>query len=60
MMEGYLNVLRIRQMPHGLVVFAIDFQDTPLEYRQKRMSKLRKRYPINEYIWTLDNKPLDD
>ena len=35
----------------GNTVFEIDFQDTPNEYRVKRVVKLMVKYPKGEYIW---------
>ena len=35
----------------GDFVFEIDFQETPNDYRIKRVDNLMKKYPKGEYVW---------
>ena len=46
-----MNNLEIMDRETKEVLFAIDFQETSQAYRNKRMRKLNKDWPINEYIW---------
>jgi len=36
---------------NGDIVFELDFQETPNDYRVKRVDKLIKKYPKDEYVW---------
>jgi len=45
------KVLSIKDKTTGEEVFQIDFQDTPLSYRQKRIEKFKSKYRNHRFIW---------
>ena len=36
---------------NGDAVFELDFQETPNDYRVKRVDELMKKYPKGNYVW---------
>lgn len=43
------NILTITNRHNDGIVFEMDFQETDKEYRERRLKKLRARYPIGSF-----------
>ena len=49
-----MQTVTIHNRKTGEFEFSIDFQKTPPVYRSLRIGRLEKKYPLEDFTWTVE------